>query len=320
MHSIYIITTEACQMKCPFCYTKFSSGFTDKPVDMDVDLAAKVINKGFISPADNSIEPFDLIIFHGGEPLLRPDIILDIMEKVKVDGIKYAIQTNLDYKELSKKQIEVLVRTGGYGTSYSHDRFLGQNQSELNMVNNIKFLDSIGIYGSLLVTITESQCYNENPWALYKLIHENMPGIMKVMFERPIYSIKEIDANPEKYKKIYDEVDKFMLQALDAFPLNFADIYERIYSCLKFGNTYFPTHCTENDCTLYKNSIKYGCPSIELENNKPISDRKKLSSQCLYCNYYKYCKGDCECMNHICAFPKRTFEKVKFIMKKNGEI
>ena len=59
MHSIYIIVTESCQIHCPFCYTKFADGFKNDKSIIDSKIAAKVINKGFITPNGN-IEPFNI--------------------------------------------------------------------------------------------------------------------------------------------------------------------------------------------------------------------------------------------------------------------
>ena len=36
-----------------------------------------------------------------------------------------------------------------------------------------------------------------------------------------------------------------------------------------------------------------------------------MLSQCLQCKYYKHCGMDCECFNHVCAFPKHTFDYIK---------
>lgn len=316
MASLYIITTEQCQMKCPFCYTKFINDFNQIGKDdslIDTDTAVKVINIGY--KKDGRTEPFEYVIFHGGEPLLVPEKILDIIDRVDNKNIKYGIQTNLDYKQLSQKQIEVLQRIGSYGTSYSYDRFLGQEQSALNMIKNIKLLNSLGIKGSLLVTVTEAQYNNQNPWSLNKFIKENMPGIESVILERPIFPIDEIDKDPAKYENIYNEVDKFMYQSLDAFDLDFCDVYGRFRDSIINQRPFYPIKCSEFTLTLYKNKLKYGCPSLEAKNDKIDNDFNKISNRCIRCKYYKHCGGDCECMNHICAFPKRTFERVREMIK-----
>lgn len=309
MHSIYIIVTESCQMHCPFCYTKFADGFKNDKSIIDSKIAAKVINKGFITPNGN-IEPFDYVIFHGGEPLLYPNTINDIMDRVG-DKIKYGIQTNLAYKSLTKEQVELLIRLGSYGTSYSYDRFYDNEDIERQVINNVKYLETLGVYGTLLVTLTEDQCIYQSPKSLYEYIQEFYPGIKHVIFERPIFPIKNIDENRFKYTKIYDKADKWLVQSLDVFPKEMTDVYSRFEESIIKRRPFYPIHCTKYDCVLYKDKIKYGCPSIELVDGKNIDDSEKIEKECMYCRYYPYCGGDCQCMNHICAFPKRTFNAIR---------
>lgn len=328
MHSLYIITTELCQMNCPFCYTKFADGFnvdkngtylfTDEEPDINSDLAAKVINKGFVAPS-GKVEPFDYVIFHGGEPLLFPETIMEIMDKVNVK-VKYSIQTNLAYKDLSKEQIKLLIRLGSYGTSYSVDRFMNNQTAERQVINNVKYLETMGVYGTLLVTVTIDQYLRQSPEELYKYIKQHYTGIRYVLFERPIYPIKDINEDRYRFEKIYSKVDSYLVQALDVFPKDMIDIYDKFKDAITYKRPFYPIHCSKQDCTLYKDQIKYGCPSKELIDGKPIDDSEKINKECLYCKYYPYCGGDCECMNHVCAFPKRTFNKVREeVMKSNDK-
>ena len=67
--TLYIITTEECNMNCPFCYTKFVPDFNidkHKSSHINEEMAASIINMGNILNKTK----YDNIIFHGGEPLL----------------------------------------------------------------------------------------------------------------------------------------------------------------------------------------------------------------------------------------------------------
>lgn len=309
MHSIYLIMTESCQMKCPFCYTKFATGFENDNSILDPDVAIKVIKKGFTLDYKH-FEPFDCVIFHGGEPLLYTDNIIKIVDEIKEFNPKigFGLQTNLAYKELSKEQIELILKLGTYGTSYSYDRFANQEPIERVVINNIKYLESLGIYGTLLVTITEEQIVRQSPSQLANYIDEFYTGIKYVKLERPIYSINDILKDTKKYKRIYEKIDDYLYKCLFEFSREKSDLYDNILYSIQNNTTFYPTKCSKRDMTLYKDHIKYGCPSRELDGS--YKDIDKIHSQCLQCEFFKWCGGDCECMNGVCTFPKKTFKTV----------
>ena len=309
MNSLYLIMTESCQMNCPFCYTKFCTGFENDDSILDPDIAVKVIKKGFTRD-NKTFEPFDHIIFHGGEPLLYPDNISYIIDKVvqfnpKID---FGIQTNLAYKELSKKQIQLLIRLGGYGTSYSYDRFAGQEDIERMVINNIKYLATLGVYGTLLITITEDHINNQSPQHLAQYIKEKYGDIKYVKLERAIYPINDILKDPAKYTRIYERIDEYLKQCLFEFPRELSDLYDNILHSIQNNTKWYPTKCSMFTASLYKDQVKYGCPSREIDDN--YKDIEKIQSMCLNCNYFKWCGGDCECMNGVCTFPKKSFDMI----------
>ena len=309
MNTVYLIVTESCNMSCPFCYNYFTDpNFKTPDKILDADFAAAVINKGYKSKDDYS--PFDYVVFHGGEPLLYPRTILEIIDKVQ-GSKKYSLQTNLNYKELSKDQIEVLCKLGAYGTSYSYDRFESNEQALVNMVNNVRFLSSLNLKCTLIVTLTEMQLQRQNPWALRNFIYKELPTLDYIIFERPIYSIEEIDKDPEKYKQIYHKVDNYLCQAVDAFgETNFrTNLLSQVSDALKHKTTVYQKKCSRFTITVYPDKhIKFGCPSKE--NTKIIYYDEEFYQNCLLCEYFKYCKMDCECFNYVCAFPKKYFKKV----------
>ena len=300
MKTLYVVTTEQCQMNCPFCYTQFVPQFNqDFHKDaICAEMVAEVINKGIDG------EQFTYVIFHGGEPLLVPDTILEIMDKVKV-RTEFSVQSNLAYKELNKKQLEVLVRLKSYGTSYNVDRFENNKIFKEYFENNVRELNSMGLDSTVLITVTQDQIDKQNPWALYEYI-KNL-GIKKVVFERPIFPMEEIKKNKEKYTYFYEKVDEYLKQCASIFPPDMTNLFWLVEKALEHGLTLYDTHCSNNTYTLFKNKIKYGCPSLE---NRNESNRDMIG-KCLQCDYYKYCGMDCECFNHVCAFPKKTFDYIK---------
>ena len=76
---------------------------------------------------------------------------------------------------------------------------------------------------------------------------------------------------------------------------------------------FYPNHCSDFTISIYPNDdntikLKYGCPSRE-EINIPYDE--EFANKCYTCNYFPYCKGDCECFNNICTFPKKWFNYIK---------
>ena len=310
MKTLYVITTEQCQMNCPFCYTQFVPQFNTsfKKDAICADMVANVINKGIDG------EPFTYVIFHGGEPLLYPETILEIMDKVSVDT-EFSVQSNLGFKQLSQEQLKVLTRLKSYGTSYNVDRFdKGNAIFKFYFQDNVKLLNSMGLEGTVLITITQDQIDKQNPFALYKYIKSL--GIKKVVFERPIFPIRDIKKNKEKYAKLYEDVDKYLRVCAGIFPPDMTNLFWLVEKALEHGLTLYDTKCSNNTYTLFQDRIKYGCPSLENRNE----DNKDMLSQCLQCKYYKHCGMDCECFNHVCAFPKQTFDYIKKKIEEKKEI
>ena len=93
-------------MECPFCYVP------KKPIYMTEDIAYQAID---------TYNP-DYIIFHGGEPLLNPNLILKVMEKYP--DKEYSMTSNMVIG-IGEQQSKVLEKLGpgNVATSYSVDIF-----------------------------------------------------------------------------------------------------------------------------------------------------------------------------------------------------
>ena len=115
--------TNQCQLNCKFCYTHVVPQFNsqEKRDCIDPEMVIDKINNGI--DLNDKLVKFDNIIFHGGEPLLYPKEIMQIMDGVKDKKIHFEVQTNMAYKTLTQDQLKLLTRLGTYGTSYSYDRF-----------------------------------------------------------------------------------------------------------------------------------------------------------------------------------------------------
>ena len=101
-------------MKCPFCYVP------KKPIYMTEEIAYHAID---------TYNP-DYIIFHGGEPLLNPELILKVIEKYP--DKQYSMTSNMviGIGEQQSKVLETL-GPGNIATSYSVDRFYNPKDFEI---------------------------------------------------------------------------------------------------------------------------------------------------------------------------------------------
>ena len=299
--TLYLVATNKCQMNCPFCYTKFVSQFDINSKDLNPDTVVKYLK---------SHNEYNLVVFHGGEPLLVADNILKILDAMKDEKIEFTIQTNLAFRELSKSQIEVLCRMShGYGTSYSFDRFDGNEDQEKYWMDNIGFLNSMGIHHSILITVTESQIYNQSPKSLKNYMDEI--GYDTIILERPIFKLSDIRADREKYALLYEKIDNYMKECFDIFPKDRTNLLRAVKDSIMYKKPLYPIRCSSWTDTLYRGKLKHGCPSLEKIN---VQDNNR-NAECLQCPYFKYCMGDCECMNIVCAFPKNTFRAVSDYLK-----
>lgn len=301
-------------MSCPFCYNYFTDpDFKTPNIVIDPEFASRIINTGF--KRNNTFNNFDTVIFHGGEPLLYPKEILQIMKNCP--GKRFSIQTNLNYRELDKEQVEVLCKIGSYGTSFSWDRFESNKPALVNMVRNIKYLSSFGLKNTLIVTLTENHIKSMNVFHLKDFIEREIQHVDYILFERPIVSIDDINNNPDKYIEMYELVDMYLYKLYTVFKDSDikTNLREQVETAVN-GGTFALQNCSSFTLTIYPNKkIKYGCPSKE---SKKIKMTEEFFQNCIQCKYFKFCKGDCECFNGVCAFPKQYFDRVYFDIK-NGE-
>ncbi len=139
-----------CNLKCKHCYT--TSGDVDFPGELSTEQAYEVIDdlKGFRVP---------VIIFSGGEPLMRPDM-LELSAHAKQLGFYTALSTNgtLIDKEMARK-----IGTIGYdyvgisldGIGKVHDDFRGMDGAFDLSLQAVRHLREENVKVGLRFTLTE---------------------------------------------------------------------------------------------------------------------------------------------------------------------
>lgn len=78
----FLLTTGACNLKCAYCGGSFSQRYSPWKPQVDTEAAVQFLKR------DES----PTVFFYGGEPLLNPRYIMEVMDALP--GAKFGIQTN----------------------------------------------------------------------------------------------------------------------------------------------------------------------------------------------------------------------------------
>ncbi|MEM4200982.1 MAG: TIGR04084 family radical SAM/SPASM domain-containing protein [Nitrososphaerales archaeon] len=157
MH-LFVVLTSSCNLKCLYCYGKccddIGSSFdfeVDYSIPDEISYDIDVL-KSFCSKAK-----LGNLIFYGGEPLLKMDKMMEIMEKV--DAEKFMLQTNglllsrLDPAYL-KRLHTILVSIDG---DEALTDFYRGNGVYRRVIENIKSIREKGFKGEIVARMTISQ-------------------------------------------------------------------------------------------------------------------------------------------------------------------
>lgn len=280
MSTLYIKITEECNMHCPFCYIK------QKPGTITLKKVAAFCDK--YSP--------DRIIFHGGEPLLYPEIILDIINQYP--DKKFAITSNLTLP-LTKERLDVL-RKCDIATSYSIDRFHNAKHF-LQFIDNLYEVKNFADI-TILVTLSREQL-------------KELPEQLAIMLQKLPHKYILLE---RLYEEQYDaelaqKTDLYMRRMMQLLPAEENMLMMQMQHAIDHHVIVFPKFCNKFVFTLGPNGLISNCPNLC---NKEAQRRKR--KECIECDFYEYCQGDCLSFQNGCMFPKKTFNWIYNRSKKYG--
>ena len=199
--------TRQCNLRCIHCYA--SAGSRSSFDEMDT-----AAGKAFIRDLADFGVP--VLLFSGGEPLLREDLF-ELAGLATEQRIRLALSTNgtLITEEIANKIshlgfAEVGISLDGIGVS--NDRFRGKNGAYQAALEGIRNCISLGLRVSLRLTITRFN-YQEIP-AIFRLIEEE--GIDRICFYHLAYSgradsIKEDDISHSQTRSVVDMICEYTL-------------------------------------------------------------------------------------------------------------
>lgn len=155
MH-FYVTLTNNCNLKCRYCYGKscedFSSDFHGLAVDYSLPSAIAYDTEELERFLQRDRDP--VLVFYGGEPLLRTDELREIMDTMRT--CRFMIQTNgLLLDELGQEYVNrfetVLVSVDG--DEALTDYYRGQ-ETYRTVANNLRRIRENGFRGEIIARMT----------------------------------------------------------------------------------------------------------------------------------------------------------------------
>ncbi len=194
--------TRQCNLRCIHCYARADN----RKFPGEMDTAA---GKAFIDDLADFGVP--VLLFSGGEPLLREDLF-ELASRAGERGIRLALSTN---GTLISQAVASRISRLGFaevgisldGIGVSNDRFRGKSGAYKAALKGIRHCVALGIRVSLRLTITRFN-YEEIP-AIFRLIEEE--GVDRVCFYHLSYSgradsLREADLSHSQARSVVDVI------------------------------------------------------------------------------------------------------------------
>jgi len=328
--SIYIKTTDTCQLNCKHCYTGGSDG---RKVFFKPD---KVIS--FLKDLKKTNPEIEHVIFsfHGGEPMLAPVFEMHHFrqEAKKIfQSCEFRIQTNLVY-ELTEQKRELLESLDSVGTSWDADlRFNSELQLSL-WLNNVQVLTK-NCDLTMVTCLSKETLEGYKPedilgWAAsigFKyLLFERITPTGNAVINKTIVP-KNIDLdrwlldmyNQSVEQKLYEKIGNMFLSSVMA---SYVD--KRHQGCRVRS-------CERNVITINADGTIGGCPdsapyksygNIMQSAEEVFNSDKRIANiacemcrdeRCYTCPVFDVCNGDCYQLkwDENCPAPKSLMKKMK---------
>jgi len=325
--SIYLKTTETCNLNCKHCFTNGSNGSKIYWNHTKVSDWLKRLQKALPDA------PHVHLDFHGGEPFLADIETLQYVYDNCKDLWKsqsWGVTTNLTFK-LTQEIIDFIQGPlkNRVGTSWDPDiRFANPKQYDL-WRKNVQTLVNLGVDIKLFVSVTRGTIAIQ-PIELLEWVKDL--GVKELALERLTMNgsaRQNLDIFPTNIQQ-----DKWFLEMHHQSELVGArswfdnEFLESVYSKFESGFTGSGTFC--RDCeeklfTLNADGTIAGCPNSAPEAffghidqdiqellNSPqrlenIACERSRDPRCYTCEVFQYCNSDChqlEWQNDVCGAPK----------------
>ena len=171
--------TKQCNLKCVHCYAKATAGPAPNELTQAEGLALLQDLKDFGVP---------VVLFSGGEPLMRPDL-LELVEWTVNHGMRAVISTNgtLITPEVARRLKDLGLSYVGIsldGTEPTHDKFRGQPGAFAAAMAGVRNCQAAGLKVGLRFTVSRLN-FQEVP-AIFDLVEEY--DIPRICFYHLVYA------------------------------------------------------------------------------------------------------------------------------------
>lgn len=346
--TVYLKTTETCNLNCQHCFTSGSQG---KKIFFDPDKTIHFFERLVQErPHIKSIR----YLFHGGEPLLAP---IKNLKKVYA-GLKglvphtnFGMQTNLVFPLTQEKRqfLKDHLYDDGFGTSWDYDirfgspfaqnvRFDYYKEKQIKVwENNVQLLiKEDGHFMTMIVSITKKLIREKSPLEI--LEYARSLGFQNILFER-ITSDGNAKENSDIIPSNKEQDDWLYLMFQQTFEHK---TYEYIYNMFlnELVEGFVNRNHVANRCRTCEKSLLTinadgsigGCPNTAPTNawghidwtiGDSLGSDKRLKTIsceqfnrnpiCYTCEAFAYCNSDCHQLEWdqgetYCAAPKQIWQ------------
>jgi len=327
----HIILTTSCNSECRYCYGEALEDVDEDSGDLDVDydLPRKLNYTADQLDRLRKQDPYCVLTFYGGEPLLCPDEIKQIMDKTKPQF--FMIQTNgllLDRLEAGyvNRFHTILVSIDGNEALTDYYRGPGTFRK---VIQNLKLITGNGFRGELIARMTvmeNTDIYEQVKWLLenneftFSSVHWQLnAGFWKTDYARrgfEKWSTEEYNIGVRKLAEFW--VDKMESDGIVLRLYPFLGIAESLLSgekesLLRCGGGWI-NYAIQTDGQIIPCPTMWGMKSHYLGHVRtanPLKLAKEfVNVPCTNCGELKFCGGRCLYANVMKRWSAEAYDQV----------
>ncbi|MGC8576559.1 MAG: TIGR04084 family radical SAM/SPASM domain-containing protein [Thermoproteota archaeon] len=291
---LYILyTTGKCNLKCKYCGGSFKEDEVPWKVQYKLDDLKKLVEH----------DKDATIAFYGGEPLMNPKFIVEVMENVKVK--RFVIQTNGTLvhalpEKYWKMFSAVLISVDGI--EELNDKYRGKGTYKL-AISAASYLRKIGFSGDLVarMTVTEdSNIFRDVMHLLEINLFNHVHWQLNFIWSEKWHSLNEwIEQN---YKIGLRRLFDVWLNGLRDKKVYGIAPFQGIFKRILEGGVAPPCGAGVDSVSINTNGEVLACPIAvrenwakvgNIKNSGALNLRSMIAEPCTSCEYFKVCGGRC---------------------------
>jgi len=285
-----IYTTGECNLKCSYCGGSFDPNVVPWGIKYDLKALKEKIES----------DPEAVIIFYGGEPLLNPNFIMNVMDNIKAK--RFGIQTNgTNIQNLPQsywKNMNVVLLSID-GKKQTTDRFRGRGTYD-KVLKSFKVLNSIGIEKIIArMTVTQYTDIYEDVMHLFsvgfKYVHWQLNAVWSKRWNIKSWAESSYIPGIKKLKK------KFLNYASKGKVLGIVPFLGILSAHYFEGYKGPPCGAGYRSVSITTDGRVLSCPIAVFEKWAELGSVNKgfvlkeieIPTMCKTCKYFRYCGGRC---------------------------